>query len=313
MKPRSTIFDSVSERELFDSIAGAWEPKFKLYPHIPFANLIDLDPHLLSAEELSFLHKTTVDYALTTAAGEPLLAIEFDGLGHGLSREGQYIQVVGTSKDKNRAWKLNLKVRVANTAGFPLLVISYEEKAILDESLGLTIAHAIIGEFLARRATMPRMQELLSENWEWLEGLPEDERHEEIQDMLVAAEIDADMEYNPVARRGAELTGLINKLDIYSGARIQYEEDPPRPANAFPFMPGFDERAFSDWWANVKRFGCTYTVITMRHRVSRTVWFRNLSCVGISPFGLLEDVAKLVASVAAIEEMRTNGSSGAAV
>jgi hypothetical protein len=40
MLPRKTIFDSPSEQELYEAISGAWEPEYRLYPHIPFANLI---------------------------------------------------------------------------------------------------------------------------------------------------------------------------------------------------------------------------------------------------------------------------------
>src|ERR1043166_5671135 len=65
--------------------------------------------------------------------GGPLLAIEFDGLGHGFSRHGRYFQRVPTPRDKRRAWKLNLKARVANEAAFPFVILSYDEKEVLEE------------------------------------------------------------------------------------------------------------------------------------------------------------------------------------
>jgi hypothetical protein len=113
VQPRESIFDSTSEKELFQAISGSWEPHYHVYPHVPFANLIDLDPHLLAAEELSFLHKTTVDYVLVEGEGKPRLAIEFDGMGHGISRHGRYIQKLPSKRDPKRGWMLDLKVRVA--------------------------------------------------------------------------------------------------------------------------------------------------------------------------------------------------------
>ncbi len=303
MKSRSTIFDSAAEQELFESIEGAWEPKFRLYPHIPFANLIDLDPHLLSAEELTFLHKTTVDYALISSAGEPLLGIEFDGLGHGLTRGGCYIQAVPTDRDKSRAWKLDLKARVANAAAFPLLVISFQEKTSLDREQNLTVTHAVIGAFLARRDTMPRVQELLGEHQDWIASLSDDERDAQIENMVLAAELDADMAYNPIVRRAAELSDEIESLEPICSDRWCYETDPPRPPNADPMMHGCNREAFETWWRSVRRFGCTYTIKTVRREVTRTVWFRNLNCVGISPFGLLEDIAHVVAGCATLEQI----------
>jgi hypothetical protein len=142
---RDTIFDSASERELFRAISGSWEPHYHVYPHVPFANLIDLDPHLLAAEELSFLHKTTVDYVLVEGEGKPRLAIEFDGMGQGISRHGRYIQKVATKRDPNRGWKLDLKVRTAKSCGFPFLVMSYDEKAVVDEETNITVLHGIVG------------------------------------------------------------------------------------------------------------------------------------------------------------------------
>jgi len=175
VQPRESIFDSASEQELFQAISGSWEPRYHVHPHVPFANLLDLDPHLLSAEELSFLHKTTVDYVLVEGEGKPRLAIEFDGMGRGISRHGRYIQKITSKRDPNRAWKLALKVRVAKNSGFPFLVMSYDEKAVIDAETDLTVLHGIVGQFVAGLHIVPRVQELIAEQQNELDEMTESE------------------------------------------------------------------------------------------------------------------------------------------
>lgn len=309
MRARDTIFDSRAERELFSAIEGAWEPAFRLYPHVPYANLIDLDPHRLSAEELSFLHKTTVDFALATREGRPLLGVEFDGLGHGVSRHGRYVQGVPVKKDKNRGWKLDLKTRVARDAAFAFVVISYDEKAVIDDETNLTILHGIVGSFVAAQHIAPRVQELIKEQEEWLAELPPAEVDEQIQDMVLAAELDAEMEWNPITRRSAELGTELLRLGEPLASSCGYLEDPPRPANCYPHAPDFDAEAALRWFRGLRRIGCRYSVKTSRGTVTRDVWLRNFEGTGVTPFGLLSEVAELVTARAALALVR--GEAGA--
>jgi Protein of unknown function (DUF2726) len=303
VRPRESIFDSSSEQELFQAINGFWEPRYHLYPHIPFANLIDLDPQQLSADELSFLHKTTVDYVLVERDGKPLLAIEFDGLGHGISRQGRYIQKVSSKRDPKRGWKLNLKVRVAKSVGFPFLIMSYDEKAVIDEDTNLTVLHGIVGQFVAGLQIGPRIQELIAEQQSELDELTSDEQYDARQDMVIAAEIDADMEYNPVCRRAAELSTVLSKEYGVSGCSFGYVEEPPRPAKCHPWEKDFDDATFRNWWNNIERIGCNYRLETPRGEIARTVWVRNFEGSGVSPFGFLQELAELVTCKAALFEL----------
>jgi hypothetical protein len=299
MKRRRTIFDSESERELFSAIRSAWEPAFKLYPHIPFANLVDLNPQELVAHEMKFLHKTTVDYALTTADGRPLLAIEFDGLGHGHSKDGAYLQSV-PSRDHSRAWKLDLKARVANAAGLPFIILSYDEKLLLEADTNLLMAHAIIGQFIANWHTPQRLRELYEDAQNWLDEWPTEERHEQIQDLTIQAEVETSLTWNPVARRAAELLGRLRHVDPLVSTGHHYTHEPPRPENTTPLEPGFDPAVFEHWWHSINRIGCVYTIATSRGQVTRTVWARNFGD-HFSPYGFLDDVAELVTAQAALE------------
>jgi len=303
MQPRESIFDSASEKELFQAISGSWEPQYHVYPHVPFANLIDLDPHWLSAAELSFLHKTTVDYVLVEGAGRPMLAIEFDGIGHGISRNGRYIQKVASKRDPKRGWKLDLKVRVSKSSGFAFLVVSYDEKAVVDEETNLTILHGIIGQFVASRQIVPRVQELIAQQQDELDEMNEAEQDDAIQDMVFAAEIDADMEYNPVCRRAAELSTILSNKYGVSGHSFAYFEDPPRPPNCYPHEANFDEVQFSRWWHNMDRIGCEHRLKMPAGEFARTVWLRNFEGSGVTPFGLLQELAELVTCRAAIASL----------
>ncbi len=303
MKPRSTIFDSQSEHALFRAIRGSWEPDFRVYPHIPFENLVEADPQHLTAAEIEFLHKTTVDYALTTADGRPLLGVEFDGMGHGYSKDAVYRQIV-PSKDRSREWKLSLKARVANAASFPFLILSYDEKVVLEEQTNLTVAHAIIGQFLANWHTSDRIRELYEAAKEWLDAFPEEEQAEQIQDLVDGAEVETSLTWNPVARRAAELSGELRDLDPSVSSGYSYIEDPPRPANTQPWEPAFDMDAFGRWWRSIQRLGVKYTITTSRGPITREVWVRNFGD-SFSPFGFLDEVAQLVTTQAVLQFLRS--------
>ncbi|SRR6266480_1295108 len=298
MKARPSLFNSVSEAQLFQAVHGTWEPHYRLFPEIPFANLVALDEHKLSADELSFLNKTSVDFVLTTAdTWGPLFVVEFDGLGHGYSRNGRYVGKIATKRDPHRAWKLGLKARIAATAGLPLVIVSYDEKAIIDEVTGLTIVHGIIGQFLAANHVARRVNELYEDQKDIIEAMPDDERREYVQDyVVISAEVEADLDWNPICTLLSKLRGRAFDLAPISSASHTPLHDPPRPENTTPFEPGFDDRALREWWKSIRRWGCECSIETGRGRVSSgPVWVRNIEGPGIDPMSLANEIAELVA------------------
>jgi len=162
------------------------------------------------------------------------LGIEFDGLGHGDSRNGTYFQVVPAKRDPSRAWKLGLKSRIAHAATFPFLVVSYDEKYVVDEQTNLTVLHGIVGSYVASRHLGALVEERVAEAEEYLSRLSCEERHEEIQDIVLCAEVETDAKWNPVTQRAHELTGRLHRLDPTASWGYSYSEDPPRPAHASP-------------------------------------------------------------------------------
>ena len=302
MKVRSSLFNSASEAELFQAVHGTWEPHYRLFPEIPFANLVTLAERELSAAELSFLNKTSVDFVLAGEGWQPLLAVEFDGLGHGYSHNGVYVQTAFTQRDPHRPWKLGLKARVAATAGLPFVIVSYDEKAVIDRETGLTIVHGIIGQFLAAHHAERRFHELYEEQKDVIEALPDDERTEYVQDyVVISAEVEADIDWNPICGLLSQLKARAFDLAPINRSGKMPLWDPPRPDNTTPHEPGYDGEACLAWWRSIRRWGCECWVDTDRGRVtSGPVWVRNIEGPGISPICLVDEIAELIAWRAAV-------------
>lgn len=234
MKISGSVFGSENEKELFKTLQSNWSDRFDLWPNLPFTNIIDIGssqlsakeekfikelaeylwPNLtstkinekindivnfrLSAKEEKFIYKTSVDYTLCKKDGKPLLSIEFDGLGHGFSRNGEYVQLV-SNKDKYRKLKLDLKLRIAREIGYPLFVISYDEKEPIGPELHLTIVDGIIGMALAGYHTQYLINNLPLDK-EWMATLPEDESHDYVEQLVWEAELEAELKWNPFER-----------------------------------------------------------------------------------------------------------------
>src|SRR5437667_9480633 len=146
---RKSVFGSRGEKELFTSLHSQWGPKFDLWPSLPLAQIIDVESagHYLKEKERDFFLKTNIDYTLCTRSGRPILSIEFDGLGKGFSRRGEYVQQAATA-DSHRKLKLDLKLKVAKNEKYPFFVVSFEESKALDQNTNLTIVDGIIGQVL---------------------------------------------------------------------------------------------------------------------------------------------------------------------
>lgn len=146
MKIRDKVFRSESERELFTALHTMWSDHFNLWSSLPFLNIIDVDKAEVIRGEWDTISKTSVDITLSTKQEDrPVVSIEFDGMGHGFSRDGKYIQM-HPSQDPYRKLKLDLKLRIAEQVNYPLLVLSYEEKHPIGVTLALTIADGIVGQ-----------------------------------------------------------------------------------------------------------------------------------------------------------------------
>lgn len=294
---RKTIFGSHNERELFASIKSCWsEHGFVLYPSLPFASIFDITKIKVTPEEKNFLFKTSVDYTLCTEAGRPVVSVEFDGICHGFSRRGRYVALRPPPRDDpRRSWKLDVKLRVAAEADYPLLVVSYHEKNPLSQDVHLTILDGMIGRVLAKREFGRRLQTFVDE-------LPSEVTDEQVQDLALGLEIEVDLHWNPIARAAAEKSMELFDRRISSSHRVTYLDPPGIPDAPLFGEPGFAEaiEARVNALQQAAWVGCRYSYTTNVGDVSEEAWVRNVEHAGVSPLGLAEDIAGLLAAISAL-------------
>lgn len=296
MKIRKSVFASESEKELFKTLNTHLSQNFDLFPSLPFASIIDIDDPLLSDKEKNFLYKTSVDYTLCTKRGKSLVSIEFDGLCHGFSRNEEFIQIVPYLHDKNRKLKLDLKLRLCKKVGYPLFVVSYDEKIPIGEDVTLTTVDGLIGQVLAQRYFQLTMKEVIKEHQESFDGLPPDEQQEYFQQLVIDAEVEAELMWDPIAIKAAQFEGETHKKGIWKGLSTEYLCDPelPRGDSDDPFDINVLKHRI-EALKHVQRLGCTVTLRTPKEKFSETTWVRNFEgYYGVSPSGMAENIARLI-------------------
>jgi len=314
MKIRDSVFGSPPERELYGTLKSRWAGKFNLYPSLPFTNIIDIQGADIGEKEKQYLFKTSVDVTLCEKeTGEPIVSIDFDGLGHGFSHEGKYIQV-RQSKDPFRKLKFDLKLRVTQKTSYPYVIVSFEETHPFSEDLELIIVDGIIGRILARK----RFRELLKERGDelrcvGLEGFidfverkkmyeahgQQYTEHDYVQEQIWSLEAMADSEYNPISRQAWVLIAELIKRGIYEGEALKYIEEPPAPVlRDISDVETLEKRieALNDPFTKV---GCevSFKVKGLPKDISSRVLIRNLG----SDFDSLSmEIARLLAAKKAL-------------
>ena len=98
MKLSRSIFDSDPEREVFRALEQRWSAKLRLYPQLPLSKIVVLEPtdRLTDGQRRTF-YGTNIDYTFCDRDDRPLFSIEFDGIGGGFDRNGEYQQARRTS------------------------------------------------------------------------------------------------------------------------------------------------------------------------------------------------------------------------
>lgn len=299
MKIRNTVFGSAYERALYKALVTRWSDKLRIYPNLPFPNIIEVDESDAPPNERNFLLKTSVDYTVCDKSDRPILSIEFDGIGEGFSREGEYVSQVVSTKDPNRRWKFKLKLRVCQELEYPLFVISYEEATPIGAGLHLAIVDGIIGHYMTSRNLGEAIDELYQQSD--IDELPRLLRDEAIQDLVLEAETALEFEWNPIIRKAYELEATLwGKGFCGGGERYEWLDEPGTPPVPRDWLDveGFRQRI--EALKKAKRVGCRHTLRTSLGEVSAEAWIRNIEGHGVSAVSLVHDIAELLAAKKAL-------------
>lgn len=291
---RKSVFGSRSEKELFTNLHTQWGSKFDLWPSLPFAQIIDvatLGPSIKEKEREFFL-KTSIDYTLCTKSGRPILSIEFDGLGKGFSRHGEYVQQT-TAVDPHRKLKLDLKLKIAQKENYPFFVVSFEESSILDQDTNLTIVDGIIGQVLAKKELRKSIETLYEDNREAIESLPSSAQHEYVQDLVLEAETIAELKWDPIAVLAAKYEHEAFERGIINSYKTEYLNDPELPdGDPFEDFAVIEKRIHAI--KNALRVGCRIIADTPKIAIIETVWLRNFEDTAVSPLHIANNIAELL-------------------
>lgn len=304
MQVSTSIFDSKAEREAFLALESRWSPKIKPYPQLPLAKLVKLDAtDKLTAGQKRFFYATNVDYTFCADDGRPLFSVEFDGIGGGYSSSGKYRQARATI-DPHRQLKMDFKLRVSNQVKYPLVVVSFDELQALDSKESLTILDGIVAQFVTRRERDALIQELVDDHTGTIEQLEGWERDEYLQDLVLQAEVLAELEHDPVVIARMEAQQEADRFDL-SRYRKEWVFDPPLPDLSGGWPPSVESfEARIDGWAKAERVGVRAEVPTPLGTVAKTVWLRNIGHgSGLTPHLIAEEVALMLAFRSAVAIM----------
>ena len=276
---KNKVFGSVSEERGFRSIERSWGNDYRLFPQLPFSALFEPDDTIHDTS--NFFFKTSIDYTLCTKAGNPLLAIDFDGMGHGFNKNGEYVKVRETT-DRYRKIKFDFKIRYAERYNFPYHIISYDEIEPIGEDLNLTIVDGVIGYTVARMDFKQKIQESVRHEAHIIDSLPPYERQEYIQGLVTDQEILSKFEHDPIVKRtlqvGSELlkqgcSPLKTWWHLFQPDLPELEYDPPGSWSV-PTPSSFNARVAA--MDEASRVGCLCTLTSCVGEVSETAWMRTV-------------------------------------
>ena len=260
MAVTDSIFGSKSEEKGFRSIEHTWGEDYVVYPQIPMSALFTPDPNWRDTS--NFFFKTSVDYVLCTKGGHPILAIDFDGMGGGFDRDGEYVQVKMT-KDRSRKRKFDIKLRFAQLNNFPYHIVSSEEFSVLGEGIKLTVVDGIIGSVIARRQFLDHAPLFLEEHAEEIERQPHWYKTEFIQDLLTGLEVDCDAGHSKIFRKTCEALDQICSITGASSYPHGYRTFEEPECLSVDWPPWKNAEAFKrrvEALKRVKVWGCVVTI-----------------------------------------------------
>ena len=292
MGARGSVFGSKAERRLFLSLQSRWGDRFPIYPSLPFCQVLDVADYNLTPDELAFLFQSSIDYTLCDPHGAPLLSIEFDGVANGFSSRGRYVPGEG-SRHLSRARTFDLKLRIAQQAKYPFVVVSYEEGATLRNTTSLTIVDGVVGQVLARRDFNPQIEDRFYAVRESVADLSSEAEHDYVQNLVLDVEAECEMAWDPLEQVATDAFGELWRHGIGGRYSIEFLDEPGVPTEPI------DARI--EALLRARRVGMRITIDTPKGPASGEAWIRNIDGSFFSPLTIAENVAGLTAAHRALK------------
>lgn len=300
---KETVFGSKTERSVYYGLLDRWGKAYNIYLSLPVASVFVIKSGALSDGERKTYFQSSIDYTFCSKEDRPLFSIEFDGLGGGYSRGDRYItSESGIDKDIYRQLKLEFKLKIAKDAGYPLVIVSFQEVSALDKDEKLTILDGIIGQITSHKKFSELLSEFVKENHEAIESMSKHEIDEYLQDMVIGIEVDAELESDPIARKAAEYNQELSKFGV-AGHSTEPLDEPEMPTIKSPYdTEGLGERITA--FTNIRRYGYKVSVETSAGAISRSIWIREYMSSGFSSISLANNIAEYLTFKAALDKLK---------
>lgn len=286
MHLKESVFYSKSETVVFEQLLSQWSDRLRIYPNQGLSTIIEVSPDEFQKQsEFEFYLKTSIDYSICNLDNTPILGIEFDGLGGGISHKNRYYKSEITN-DPNREWKLNFKLRLAQQVEYPLIIVSYNETKLINTDESLTILDSIIGQVLYEKKFNEVFDTLLEERRVSSTTIS----YEEFDRIGDTASITAQYESDPVFRKAVDYQKRILKLGkllswSYRGASIS-------PNTLIP------------------KVGCTIFVETTHGKFEETVFMNSIDLklpkYKLYPNSMVENIARFLCFKKAYDALPKN-------
>ncbi|MHB8358823.1 MAG: hypothetical protein ACYDCP_04900 [Thermoplasmataceae archaeon] len=300
---RETVFGSKKERSVYYKLLKRWGKTYNIYLSLPVANVFQVDSKELKSGEKVTYFQSSIDYTFSSKEDKPLFSVEFDGIGKGYSRGNKYIQTETSNLDPYRKLKLEFKLKLAENAGYPFVVVSYEEVSELDEEETLTILDGIVGQLTSKRKFDELLSKFLEDEREILDSMTQSESEEYLQNMVTSVEVEAELESDPIALKAAEYQQEISKFGI-NGHKMEPLYDPELPEAIFPPRSLEDLESLEkriNAFKNIRKHGYKISVETSEGIISRSAWVREYKAYGVSSISLALNIAEFLAYKSALK------------
>jgi hypothetical protein len=295
MKIKKSVFGSEPENKVFYSLKSKWDKHFNLYPGLPFSQIVDNPESFLNdKKELEFFYITSIDFTLCNKDNdEPILSIEFDGIGKGFSRDGEYVRVK-KPKSKYRKRKMDLKLKIAEELNYPFFVISFEETEKIHPEINLTIVDGIIGKYITQKKLPTAFKEAVENYREYLDALPDETKKEYIFEFFIGVEVENELKWNPIAKMACDLQYKLVEMNIYKSLSISPLRDPELNT---PDLLNSSKESIEEYFQKFKkieRHGCKIELETTQKTFTKTIWLRNISGFDINSYTFIDEIAEIL-------------------